>query len=376
MESVPPVCLRPVVMARETTDASPDVRETALKGSRSAVRRLASPTQRRGGLAGSFLALLAVAFLAAPVSAQPAPRPAPQPSLLSAPKLAGESLSAATGGTPPAPPRAFVPAGEPPPQVPRPALAPPAETHGGLPASGEPAAAPAVIRRTSGDALPAATIVLDPGHGGSDTGIIGPGGTREKNVALQLAKEIQRELQTRFGLRVVLTREGDYAMSAQERVARANSLHASLYLSLHMKGGRSADVQGTDIIVAPPAEAVSPTFGGGAASKTGGAIEVKVRGEVLRLQPWELLPAAAATTSRRLAAALLEAFRAANPFYPVRLLELPVVQLLGVQAPAVLVEAAALVSPAEEVKLQNVEFLRELARILAAGIVQLLGAAS
>ncbi|MBI3090829.1 MAG: N-acetylmuramoyl-L-alanine amidase [Candidatus Tectomicrobia bacterium] len=233
-----------------------------------------------------------------------------------------------------------------------------------------------MIRRTSGEPLPLATIVLDPGHGGSDAGIIGPGGTREKNVALQLAREMQRELQGRFGLRVVLTREGDYAMAEQERVARANSLHASLYLSLHMKGGRSTNVQGTDLIVAPPPEAVSPASSGGAASKTGGTIEVKVRGEVLRLQSWELLPASAAAVSRRLAASLAEAFRAANPFYPVRLLELPVAQLVGLQAPAVLVEAAPLVNPAEEVKLQNAEFLRELARILATGIVQILGPAS
>ncbi len=77
------------------------------------------------------------------------------------------------------------------------------------------------------------TIVIDPGHGGKDPGAIGRGGTREKDIVLAIAKELKRLLSERLGIRVVLTRTGDYFVPLRERTARANNERADLFVSIH-----------------------------------------------------------------------------------------------------------------------------------------------
>jgi len=77
------------------------------------------------------------------------------------------------------------------------------------------------------------TIVIDPGHGGKDPGAIGRGGTREKDIVLAIAKELKRLISERLGIRVVLTRTGDYFVPLRERTARANNERADLFISIH-----------------------------------------------------------------------------------------------------------------------------------------------
>ncbi|HEA47509.1 MAG TPA: hypothetical protein ENH97_03800 [bacterium] len=77
------------------------------------------------------------------------------------------------------------------------------------------------------------TIVIDPGHGGKDPGAIGKGETREKDVVLAIAKELKRLISERLGIRVVLTRTGDYFIPLKERTAIANNEGADLFISIH-----------------------------------------------------------------------------------------------------------------------------------------------
>jgi N-acetylmuramoyl-L-alanine amidase len=77
------------------------------------------------------------------------------------------------------------------------------------------------------------TIVIDPGHGGKDLGAALPGGTAEKDAALDLAKILRSELQDRLGVRVILTRENDSDVSIARRSEIANEWGADLFVSLH-----------------------------------------------------------------------------------------------------------------------------------------------
>ncbi|HMB90752.1 MAG TPA: N-acetylmuramoyl-L-alanine amidase, partial [Rhodothermales bacterium] len=77
------------------------------------------------------------------------------------------------------------------------------------------------------------TIVIDAGHGGSDPGAIGPGGTREKDITLDVARRLQRRLD-RQGFQTLMTREGDSKLSLQERVDFANEQGADLFISIHV----------------------------------------------------------------------------------------------------------------------------------------------
>jgi len=112
---------------------------------------------------------------------------------------------------------------------------------------------------------PVRTVVLDPGHGGSDRGARGVSG-REKVLTLDLAKRVQRLLEA-AGLKVIPTRTTDKDISLDERVALTERKRADLFVSLHFNSG--GDAQGIETYCVPPAGAVSTAnpfrrlFGGG-----------------------------------------------------------------------------------------------------------------
>jgi N-acetylmuramoyl-L-alanine amidase len=84
----------------------------------------------------------------------------------------------------------------------------------------------------AGTPVTGANVVLDPGHGGNETGATGPAGTAEKAVNLAVAQETQRRLEA-LGAKVVLTRTGDYRVTLATRAAIATALHPQLFLSIH-----------------------------------------------------------------------------------------------------------------------------------------------
>lgn len=89
------------------------------------------------------------------------------------------------------------------------------------------------------------TVVLDPGHGGRDPGAIGVGGVREKDVTLAMARALREDLSAR-GFHVVLTREGDRALSLEERTAVAEAARGDLFVSLHANAARRRSVRGVE----------------------------------------------------------------------------------------------------------------------------------
>jgi len=76
-------------------------------------------------------------------------------------------------------------------------------------------------------------IVIDPGHGGKDPGCIGKNGLQEKDVVLDVCKELQKLLSSQTGLEVILTRETDIFLPVENRPVIANQKRADLYVSVH-----------------------------------------------------------------------------------------------------------------------------------------------
>ena len=89
-------------------------------------------------------------------------------------------------------------------------------------------------------------IVLDPGHGGKDTGAIGAGGVAEKDIVLAVAKKLARKLKQDMGLEVVLTRKDDRFIPLEDRTAIANSEAADLFISLHMNASPNNEARGLE----------------------------------------------------------------------------------------------------------------------------------
>ncbi|MDY7031374.1 MAG: N-acetylmuramoyl-L-alanine amidase [Thermodesulfobacteriota bacterium] len=88
-------------------------------------------------------------------------------------------------------------------------------------------------------------IVVDPGHGAEDQGAIGRNGTREKDVVLKIAKEMQKVLNKKSDFKAALTRSHDYFIPLEERINIAQEYGADLFISLHADWTIKKDVRGT-----------------------------------------------------------------------------------------------------------------------------------
>ncbi|MEZ5168642.1 MAG: N-acetylmuramoyl-L-alanine amidase [Acidimicrobiales bacterium] len=91
----------------------------------------------------------------------------------------------------------------------------------------------------SGELIATADVVLDPGHGGDETGAVGPAGTREADLNLALARRAAAALEA-DGLRVVLTRDDDVRLPIVTRAEIARALAPIAFVSLHHNGGTDA----------------------------------------------------------------------------------------------------------------------------------------
>jgi N-acetylmuramoyl-L-alanine amidase len=90
------------------------------------------------------------------------------------------------------------------------------------------------------------TIVIDPGHGGDEDGAIGPGGTKEKDVTLAIAKRLANELRSKLGARVYLTRTRDTTMTLEQRNQVAVRKKADLFISIHANASRDRSISGIE----------------------------------------------------------------------------------------------------------------------------------
>jgi N-acetylmuramoyl-L-alanine amidase len=89
-------------------------------------------------------------------------------------------------------------------------------------------------------------IVIDPGHGGHDTGTIGPNGLEEKDLVLDVGRRLGKLLETRLGAEVVYTRKDDTFIPLETRTAVANQARADLFVSIHANSSRDAAARGVE----------------------------------------------------------------------------------------------------------------------------------
>ena len=89
-------------------------------------------------------------------------------------------------------------------------------------------------------------IVIDPGHGGHDTGTIGPNGLFEKDVVLDVARRLGHLLEARLGAEVVYTRKDDTFIPLETRTAIANRERADLFISIHANSSHDSDARGVE----------------------------------------------------------------------------------------------------------------------------------
>lgn len=191
------------------------------------------------------------------------------------------------------------------------------------------------------------TIVIDPGHGGDDAGARGSNATEEKTITLAVAQRLRTQIETRLGIRVILTRGNDRDVSLDERAAIANNSKADLFLSLHMNASPAAGVAGATVLslqLDREGEDVRRT----AASE---AVALPVLGGSFRtidLIQWGLAQARHVDRSAVFAKMLEGQLRSHVTMSSQPLQRVPLRVLAGVDMPAALVEMAYLTNPEEE----------------------------
>lgn len=235
---------------------------------------------------------------------------------------------------------------------------PPAPVSPPVPATPTPAPRPAQEPTRPAPAIDTApgtlrTVVLDPGHGGDESGVVGPGGTLEKDYVLQFAKLLESAIQARIGLRVLLTRETDESVPLDRRASIANNNKADLFISLHANGSRLPAVSGAQVLslnredyrsAVPSAAADLPVafIGGGT--------------RFIELLPWDLAQVGFTRRSSSVRALLETRLREAEiPIVAGGVSELALRPVAGASMPAVMIELGFLSNPDEEKALNSTD---------------------
>jgi N-acetylmuramoyl-L-alanine amidase len=107
------------------------------------------------------------------------------------------------------------------------------------------AASVAVPPRARADALP--TVMLDPGHGGHDPGASAPDGVEEKHITLACALSLRKALLATGRYQVLMTRSRDVFVTLEDRVAKAVSANADLFLAMHCDHLPEPDMRGASV---------------------------------------------------------------------------------------------------------------------------------
>lgn len=104
-------------------------------------------------------------------------------------------------------------------------------------------------QRSAGPKLNA--VAIDPGHGGLDNGVIATDGVREKEINLQLARRLSKLLKMNLGVPVYLSRDDDYGLTPEQRVAPVAKEDVDVWLLLHAQASFTAEPQGVTLLVRP-----------------------------------------------------------------------------------------------------------------------------
>jgi N-acetylmuramoyl-L-alanine amidase len=193
-------------------------------------------------------------------------------------------------------------------------------------------------------------IVLDPAHGGTDTGARGENGLAEKDVVLQIARTLQAQL-LNYGYRVVLTRSDDSDPSYDERAALANAYRNAVFIAIHVgSSGKLGTVRafydqlGTGGSVAP-SSFQAPALSGNSRTSVA-AVPAN------SLIPWHEAQSPYIAASHRLADILQLQFGQVFPGSPVTAIAAPLRDLRSVAEPAVAIEISNIAVPSPDRLLQ------------------------
>jgi N-acetylmuramoyl-L-alanine amidase len=220
---------------------------------------------------------------------------------------------------------------------------------------------------------PIKCIVIDPGHGGHDTGTISSGGLREKDLVLDVARRLRAYIKRKYpDIQVLLTRDSDRFIALEERTAIANSRRADLFISIHANASESRAASGVETYFMSPDRAPAEDMKAAARENARAAADTTTEksGPVLASVTVGNRVAESRELARYIQAGLVRGIGAASPRTATNrgVKHAPFVVLLGAAMPSVLAEVSFLSNPRDEALLQTSQFRERIAASLFGGL--------
>jgi N-acetylmuramoyl-L-alanine amidase len=211
-------------------------------------------------------------------------------------------------------------------------------------------------------------IVIDPGHGGHDTGTIGPHGLEEKDLVLDVSRRLGKLLEARLGAEVIFTRRDDTFIPLETRTSIANQEEADLFVSVHANSSRDPDARGVEtyyLNFTSSSEALDVAARENAASdKSIHELQDLVKKIALKEKIEESQEFASDVQQ-----SLHSGLSTKNPGLRNRgVKKAPFIVLIGANMPSILAEISFVSNPGDEHRLRTPEYRQKIAESLYHGI--------
>jgi N-acetylmuramoyl-L-alanine amidase len=219
-------------------------------------------------------------------------------------------------------------------------------------------------------------IALDPGHGGEDPGASGPGGTREKDVVLQIAHRLRERINATSvngsPMRAFLTRDADFFVPLHVRVQKARRVQADLFVSIHADAFLTPTARGASVFALSQGGA-SSTAARWMAEKENkadliGGVNVKTQDVHLARALIDMSTTAQINDSLKLGGALLGEIGHVGKLHKGMVEQASFAVLKAPDIPSVLVETAFISNPEEEARLRSDDYQEQLSDAIMRGI--------
>jgi N-acetylmuramoyl-L-alanine amidase len=219
------------------------------------------------------------------------------------------------------------------------------------------------------------TVVIDPGHGGMETGAKGKFGNLEKDITLAISLKLKALIEKNMAFEVVLTRDRDVDVSVENRSASANNHKAGLFISIHANGAVQKKAAGSETFFlslnATDEESRRLAYLENNSSALQSRIDPSSDDDLMMIL-WDMAQTAHIKQSSRLAELVQEELDSLLGTRNRGIKQAPFKILAGVACPAVLVEAAFISNPEEEQKLASEEFQAKVAEAIYSGLARYL----
>ena len=223
-------------------------------------------------------------------------------------------------------------------------------------------------------------VALDPGHGGEDPGAIGPRGTKEKDVVLQIAHRMRERInntviKTKHGnlpMRAFLTRDADFFVPLNQRVEKARRVQADLFVSIHADAFMTPDARGASVFALSHGAASSAQARWMAKQENRadvvGGLNIKTQDAAVQRALLDMSTTAQINDSLKLGNEMLGQIRRIGKLHKPHVEQAGFAVLKAPDIPSVLVETAFISNPAEEARLVSDSYQNELANALMKSI--------